>query len=113
MVRHRSGSHGTIDLKWFASSHNPWRKNQISEPECVISMQMCEEGDLQIGWFQSFDSFVTCCGRAPDDSRPEVDQVGITVSHNRCARTRALWVRQRSSGAQENNLGPRGLIFGQ
>src|SRR6266853_1153180 len=82
MVCHGRGSRRTIDLEGLASSHDPWRKHDISKPERVVGMQMGDESDLEIRWFQSFDPFVASCRGAPDDSGSKIKHIWSTVDHD-------------------------------
>jgi len=86
MLCHGCRSRRTIDLEWFVASHDPRRKHDISKPERMIRMQMGNESDLKIRWLQGFDTFVTSCRGAPDDSRSDVNKVRSAVDHDGRAR---------------------------
>ena len=86
MVCHGWGSRGTIDLEWFVASHDPWREHDVSKPERVVGMKVGDESDLEIRWFQGFDTFAASCRGAPDDSGSKINQIWSTIDHDGRAR---------------------------
>jgi hypothetical protein len=49
-------------------------------------MQMSDESDLEISWFQSLDTFVASCRGAPDDSGSKINQIWSTINDDSRAR---------------------------
>src|SRR5690348_806704 len=103
----------TPKLKWFCAAHRPGCQNEIRQAEGVVGMEMCKEADAQCPRFQTRDALLPCrCGGPAYDACAGVEHIGMAAHHNSDARSRALWVGQRCSGTQHNDLNGGCLGYG-
>jgi hypothetical protein len=67
-------------------------------------MQVGDEADLEVYRLKSVYTFVARCRGSPDQPGSKIHEIRSAVDDNCCARPATLWVWQRSSGSQQNNL---------
>src|ERR1700704_4499940 len=104
MIGHLLRSGRTVNLQRLVSPHDPWRKDDVGKSDCVISVQVGDETGLEVCRLQSVYPFVASRCSSPDQPGSKVHKIRNTVNNNCCARPTTLWVGQRSSGPQQNNL---------